>query len=51
MRKSLAIVSLFLVGLAVSSCGNTIRGMGQDTASAIDATQNAGENVQHAAQR
>ncbi|MCV9967464.1 entericidin [Pararhizobium sp. BT-229] len=35
--------------LAISSCGNTIRGMGQDTANTVDATQNAGKRVDNAA--
>ncbi|MBW6425515.1 entericidin [Rhizobium sp. XQZ8] len=37
------------VALALSSCGNTIRGMGQDTANTVDATQNAGKRVDRAA--
>jgi len=37
-------VTLLLVG-----CGNTIRGMGQDTANAVDATQDAGRKVERAA--
>ncbi|MGK6315940.1 entericidin [Neorhizobium sp. DT-125] len=36
--------------LSLSSCGNTIRGMGQDTANAVDATQDAGRRVDRAAQ-
>lgn len=34
----------------VAGCSNTIRGVGQDTANAVDATQNAGQNVAQAAQ-
>lgn len=38
------------VALAMlASCGNTIRGMGQDTANAVDATQDAGRSVDRAA--
>ncbi|MDP9836739.1 putative small secreted protein [Neorhizobium huautlense] len=37
--------------LALSSCGNTIRGMGRDTANAVDATQSAGRDVDRAASR
>ena len=42
------LASTFLV-LALSSCGNTIRGMGQDTANTVDATQSAGHRVNRAA--
>lgn len=35
--------------LALSACGNTIRGMGRDTANAVDATQDAGRSVERAA--
>jgi entericidin B len=44
-------ISIVLAALlALSACGNTIRGMGQDTANAVDATQDAGNNVANAAQ-
>jgi len=36
--------------LALSACGNTIRGMGRDTANAVDATQAAGRDIDNAAQ-
>lgn len=36
--------------LALSGCGNTIRGVGADTANAVDATQDAGRRVERAAQ-
>jgi entericidin B len=35
--------------LALSACGNTIRGMGRDTANAVDATQAAGNDIDNAA--
>ncbi|ANH04444.1 hypothetical protein GCM10007923_03370 [Shinella yambaruensis] len=35
--------------LALSACGNTIRGMGRDTANAVDATQAAGQDIDNAA--
>jgi entericidin B len=35
--------------LALSACGNTIRGVGRDTANAVDATQDAGRSVERAA--
>ncbi|WP_337266668.1 entericidin [Oryzifoliimicrobium ureilyticus] len=37
--------------LALSSCGNTIRGMGKDAANTVNATQDAGRTVDHAAKR
>ncbi|KFB09789.1 entericidin A/B family lipoprotein [Nitratireductor basaltis] len=42
------IVVLGSLGL-IAGCSNTIRGVGQDTANAVDATQNAGQNVAQAA--
>ncbi len=44
--KVLAALSLLL---ALSSCGNTIRGVGRDTANAVNATQDAGRSVDRAA--
>ena len=35
--------------LALSACGNTIRGMGRDTANAVDATHDAGRSIDNAA--
>ena len=40
---------VFAALLAPSACGNTIRGMGKDTANAVDATQDAGRSVERAA--
>jgi len=37
------------VTLLLAGCGNTIRGMGQDTANAVDATQDAGRNIERSA--
>lgn len=48
------IAAAFMVLLAVSSlssCANTIRGVGRDTASAVNATQDAGRSVDRAAKR
>jgi entericidin B len=42
-------VLVAVLGLA-AGCANTIRGVGQDTANMVDATQSAGENVAGAAQ-
>ncbi len=43
------IAAALCVMLALSSCGNTIRGMGKDAANTVDATQNAGNRVGNAA--
>ncbi|WP_117192652.1 entericidin domain-containing protein [Rhizobium terrae] len=43
------IAALFATVVSLTSCGNTIRGMGQDTANAVDATQSAGKRVDRAA--
>ncbi|MBB3458662.1 putative small secreted protein [Rhizobium sp. BK313] len=43
------ILAATLLLLALSSCGNTIRGMGRDTANAVNATQDAGRSVDRAA--
>ncbi|WP_173932114.1 entericidin [Chelativorans sp. Marseille-P2723] len=45
--RILALIAV--IGLA-AGCANTIRGVGQDTANVVDATQSAGENVADAAQ-
>ncbi|MET0746988.1 MAG: entericidin [Rhizobium sp.] len=44
-KVSVACISLMLL----ASCANTIRGMGKDTASTVNATQNAGHTVKKAA--
>nr|WP_307376470.1 entericidin B signal peptide protein [Peteryoungia aggregata] len=36
---------LVAVTLSLSSCGNTIRGIGNDLGNAVDATQDAGRSV------
>lgn len=43
-------VALVMAILGLAGCSNTIRGVGQDTANAVDATQDAGRNVASAAQ-
>lgn len=43
------IAALFAMMVSLSSCGNTIRGMGQDTANTVNATQSAGKKVDRAA--
>ncbi|MCA1440655.1 entericidin [Ensifer sp. IC4062] len=48
--KALAMIGAVLVALTtLSSCANTIRGMGQDTANTVNATQGAGQRVAKAA--
>lgn len=37
---------LALVAGLAAGCANTIRGMGQDTANAVEATQDAGRTVE-----
>lgn len=49
-KKIPAAAVLILAVLSLSACGNTIRGMGKDTANTVDATQAAGRNVEQAAQ-
>ncbi|MCF3640902.1 entericidin [Rhizobium sp. TRM95111] len=49
-RHMTKISIVFAALLALSACGNTIRGMGQDTANAVDATQDAGNSVANAAE-
>ncbi len=48
--KTLATIGLALMAVTtLASCGNTIRGMGQDTANAVNATEDAGRRVARAA--
>lgn len=48
--NTVAKISIVLAALlALSACGNTIRGMGRDTANVVDATQDAGRDVERAA--
>ncbi|CAH0340785.1 entericidin [Rhizobium sp. CECT 9324] len=41
--------ALILTVFALSACGNTIRGVGKDAASTVNATQAAGQSVESAA--
>ncbi len=43
------VAAALCIMLALSSCGNTIRGVGKDVAGTVDATQNAGNRVGNAA--
>ncbi|MCA1370051.1 entericidin [Bradyrhizobium sp. BRP14] len=48
--KFIATIGAVLVALAtLTSCANTIRGVGQDTANAVNATEGAGRRVARAA--
>nr|WP_316654659.1 entericidin [uncultured Gellertiella sp.] len=42
--------TVFIALALLSSCANTIRGVGRDAAGTVDATQNAGRHVAKAAQ-
>ncbi len=46
----LRLAAVIVVGALAAGCANTIRGVGQDTANAVDATQNAGRNISRAAE-
>jgi predicted small secreted protein len=50
---NIGIASRLLIVLALSGyaagCANTIRGAGQDTANAVNATQHAGKKIDRAA--
>lgn len=44
------LAAVIVVGALIAGCANTIRGVGRDTANAVDATQNAGRNISRAAE-
>lgn len=49
--KLIAKIGVAIITLAsLTACGNTIRGMGRDTANAVNATQAAGNDVANAAE-
>lgn len=48
-KKFTAGAALILTVFALSSCGNTIRGVGKDAANTVNATQAAGQSVENAA--
>jgi predicted small secreted protein len=48
-RTIVTLAAVSLCALTLSSCGNTIRGVGKDAANTVDATQNAGKRVDRAA--
>ena len=45
----LATIAILASALMASACANTIRGVGRDTANAVDATEDAGNSVAKAA--
>ncbi|RLQ86935.1 entericidin [Notoacmeibacter ruber] len=50
MKNILFVTALVaFIAPSLAGCGNTIRGMGQDTANTVDATQSAVENTADAA--
>lgn len=49
MKTFTAIMAVALMTISLAGCGNTIRGMGKDTANTVDATQSAGHRVNRAA--
>ena len=51
MTTTAKIAAAVCVLLALSSCANTIKGIGRDAANTVDATQNAGNRVGNAASR
>ncbi|MCM2293726.1 entericidin [Allorhizobium sp. BGMRC 0089] len=50
MKTVVAVASLLICATSLASCGNTIRGMGRDTANAVHATKDATQDVAHSAQ-
>jgi len=46
-----ALGAIAIAVLSLSSCGNTIRGVGKDVAGTVDGTQAAGRSVDRAAKR
>ncbi|KIP99894.1 entericidin [Agrobacterium tumefaciens] len=50
-RFAATTAAVFVALIALSSCGNTIRGVGQDVAGTVDGTQAAGRSVDRAAKR
>ena len=47
--KAIGLFALAVAALATTGCANTIRGIGHDTANAVEATQDAGHRVERAA--
>lgn len=51
MTTTVKIGAAIMLLFTLASCANTIRGVGRDTANAVNATQDAGRSVDHAAKR
>ncbi|MDM9627718.1 entericidin [Rhizobium sp. S152] len=49
MKAISTIIAATILTISLTACGNTIRGMGKDTANTVDATQSAGHRVNRAA--
>lgn len=49
LKPLLKVAFLVVVAGLATGCANTIRGVGQDTANAVDATQQAGRNIENSA--
>lgn len=49
IKTSAIIAAATMMMVTLSSCGNTVRGVGKDLAGTVDATQNAGKRVDNAA--
>lgn len=44
-RHAIVLFSILGMALLTTACANTVRGIGQDTANTVNATQNAADNV------
>ncbi|MFK0330188.1 MULTISPECIES: entericidin A/B family lipoprotein [unclassified Rhizobium] len=51
MTTTVKIGAAIMLLFTLASCANTIRGVGRDTANAVNATQDAGRSVNHAAKK
>ncbi|MBA8822631.1 entericidin [Ochrobactrum sp. P6BS-III] len=49
IRFATRLMAVMLIIGTVAGCANTIRGVGRDAANSVDATQQAGRNIRHAA--
>jgi len=49
LKTVTVIAALMATAASLASCGNTIRGVGQDAANTVNATQDAGRKVERAA--
>lgn len=50
-RSTVSIIATATALLALASCANTIKGVGKDTAGAVNATQSAAHSVERAARK